>query len=280
MYDQLGTRPRARQAAALQGTDYYFLLIRAKFDEDEDWVLTRGGVAKGSKKLLQLKEYYRNEDKDTWLSLHTSINQEEMATDLYTHLGITISDNFKEVKLSSPPKPGVYENFDDFLKMLSVYGKYCLFYDSAEFYLNSNKRLLSKKSITLLVDSKKSFEAFAGIQSNSVRFGDLTLNLNLLDAHSGLPSPAWAREILSNCRIDGFIKTPSPIDRLFAAIYFLHFFDKNPEDKKIEIIKNICGQEGLFKESDMDLFDMRFWLSRLRSYLKKSSFSYQTQRLD
>lgn len=274
MYDYFVPRPWEKQIAALQDTNYYFLLIKSKLHEVEDWIITRGGIVKGSKKLLELKENYRQKEGDNWLSLHTSINQDEMLVDLYTHTGIIIQDNIENPnKLFSPPVPGIYQNYHEFLNMLSVYKKYCLFFNTAESYLNSNKKNLPDKSITLLVDNKKSFENFSGMQSNLVKIGDSTLRINLLDTNTRLLSPSWVYDILSSCRTDkNNIKTPSPINRLFTMIYFLNSFDRNSTDKKLETIKNICRQENLFKENNLDSLDMEFWQSRLKYYLMKSSF--------
>lgn len=274
MYDYFVSRPWEKQIATLQDTNYYFLLIKSKLHEVEDWIITRGGIIKGSKKLLELKESYRKKGKDSWLSLHTSINQDEMLVDLYTHMGITIQDNIENPNmLFSPPAPGIYQNFQEFITMLSVYKKYCLFFNTAESYLNSNKKNLPDKSITLLVDNKKSFENFSGMQSNSVKIGDSALRINVIDTNSRLLSPAWVYEILSSCRTDkNNIKTPSPINRLFTMIYFINSFDQNSTDKKLETIKNICHQEKLFKENNFDSLDMEFWQSRLKYYIMKSSF--------
>lgn len=279
MYDWFVRRPWKQQIDLLEDTDYYFAILRSDSNHDaEAWLITRGGVAHGSNRLLMIKTAYRATQPDDWISLHTSINQREARRDIFVHLGLDIETQANLLSgfsgLRQPPMPGVYESEESFFEAVKAYSKCCFVLESAEACLSGDKEHIWKTDLLLLVDDPKAAARFFGLESNAVTIGIEQKSVRLIGIHSGILCPVWAKTILdTSVRDNDGLPVPSPIHHFFICLYFAEFFGAGVSDLVVSALTKITGREKIFSNQNLSLFNRADLLITLRSFILGAGFS-------
>lgn len=227
MYDYHVERPWQTQIAALAGCRYLLVVLSSQDETPDQWILTRGGVTKGSRRLMELKELYRALHQNSWLSLHTSINQTEASRDIYTHLGLCLA-NHQASPVSwpsnpAPSIPGIYSNEEDFHSAIKSYGRCCLIASSANFFMQTDANEHNLEHYSLLVDDPKNAANFFGLQSGTVWIDKREQKVSFIGIHSGTMCPVWANTIIDSSRQSRHygLPVPAPDHHFFSFAYFV-----------------------------------------------------------
>lgn len=253
MYDYFIERPWAQQISYLSDSTYYIAIIKSLEHEEDDWILTQGGVIKGNRKLLSLKSKFRSLQNEGWLSLHTSMNADEATRDAYTHLGIHLSNanSFSSLPLlSQPPMPGEYSTELEFFEAVKSYPKCCLIFLSAEAILNGSRDIWGN-ILFLLVDDPKNAANFFGIESNLVNIGNQKKKIFLIGIHSKFICPVWANNVLDTAILtSNGLPVPLPIHHFFSLIFIIEQHLGRIGAKEERMLSSIISRDNIFGENE------------------------------
>ncbi len=278
MYDRHLRRPWQKQIALIEETNYYLAILGSTCFEKEDWVLTRGGITLGSRKLLTLKETYRASQEDSFMSLHTSINQEEAQRDIFTHTGINIKIEperlFDLPPMPLPQIPGEYATEEEFFAAVKAYPKCCLILDTANACLASQDQEIWKRELILLVDDPINALRFFGIEKTEVIIGAEQRSIRLIGVYSKILCPVWANTILETRVYDSRgLPIPAPIHHFFSLVYFREFFGGGISKDIAAALSKILFREKIFGDQNFSNFSRNHFLRQLRKFILGSGFS-------
>lgn len=278
MYDHHVERPWEKQIAALAGGTYLVSIVCSQDALPDQWIVTRGGVTTGNPRLTEFKEQYRACQHDSWLSLHTSINQSEARRDIYTHLGLCLEDLLSPIVAwpsdLAPATPGHYKDQHDFHRAIKSYSRCCLLGSTADLFMREASGQHCPAHYSLLVDDPKNARNFFGIEGGAVLIAGKQQSVSLVGIHSDALPPVWASAILRSRLPDRYsgLPVPSREHHFFSMAHFVINSQKGLTHDSASYLLSVAKRERLFSVNVPPDNRVEFVRRILRRFIVSSCF--------